>query len=446
MFNTVQEYVRKCATCARTKASNQQPIGVLQPLPLPDHCWEQVSHDLITGLPKTPRGHDAIVTFVDRLSKRVIFVPTTSNIDAAGYADLFFTHVFRHFGLPKALISDWDPRFTSHFWKALFARLGTNLKMSTSHHPQTDGQTERANRTIEDMLRAFVSPYQQNWDEYLIAAEFAYNNTVQASTGFTPFYLNNGRHPHTPLSLALPESLPSPKDNNPAANSLIGKFQSSLARAKDALYRAQERQRKYANQSRRDAEFKVGDHVLLSTQHLSLNVREGSTPKLCPKYIGPFPIIQVLSPVAYWLKLPASMKCHDVFHISLLKPADFFSSQFPDRVQPEPPPVRTQNNQAYYAVDYILNHKPRSARTRDQASSYLVRWAGYPIWESTYEPARNIEQDVPEEVTKYWDKIHKPSSSNTPPPSTSRSSSSPPPAPVPADQPRRSARQRHTRR
>ena len=243
MFNTVQEYVSKCATCARTKASNQQKMGVLQPLPLPDHCWEQVSHDLITGLPKTPRGHDAIVTFVDRLSKRVIFVPTTSNIDAAGYADLFFTHVFRHFGLPKALISDRDPRFTSHFWKALFARLGTNLKMSTSHHPQTDGQTERANRTIEDMLRAFVSPYQQNWDEYLIVAEFAYNNTVQASTGFTPFYLNNGRHPHTPLSLALPESLPSPKDNNPAANSLIGKFQSSLARAKDALYRAQERQR-----------------------------------------------------------------------------------------------------------------------------------------------------------------------------------------------------------
>ena len=280
---------------------------------------------MITGLPKTPRGHDAIVTFVDRLSKRVIFVPTTSNIDAVGYAGLFFTNVFRHFGLPKALISDRDPRFTSHFWKALFARLGTNLKISTSHHPQTDGQTERANRTIEDMLRAYVSPYQHHWDEYLIAAEFAYNNSVQASTEFTPFYLNNGRHPYTPLSLALPDSFPSDKDKSPAANSFIGKFQTSLARAKDALHRAQARQRSYANKSRRDAEFSVGDHVLLSTQHLSLNLHEGSTPKLCPKYIGPFQIIEVLSPVAYRLKLPASMKCHNVFHISLLKPADFFS-------------------------------------------------------------------------------------------------------------------------
>ena len=96
---------------------------------------------------------------------------------------------------------DRDPRFTSNFWKALCKRLGTNLNMSTSHHPQTDGQTERANRTIEDMLRAYVAPHQSDWDEHLIAAEFAYNNSVQASTGSTPFYLNHGRHPHTPLSL-----------------------------------------------------------------------------------------------------------------------------------------------------------------------------------------------------------------------------------------------------
>jgi len=86
-------------------------------------------------------------------------------------------------------VSDRDPRFTSNFWKALCKRLGTNLNMSTSHHPQTDGQTECANRTIEDMLRAYVAPHQSDWDEHLITAEFAYNNSVQASTGFTPFYL-----------------------------------------------------------------------------------------------------------------------------------------------------------------------------------------------------------------------------------------------------------------
>jgi len=290
MFHTVSLYVAKCATCACTKPSNKQPMGLLQPLPLPDHCWEQVSHDIITGLPKTPRGHDAIVTFVDRLSKRVIFVPSTCTIDAAGYAELFFKEIFRHFGLPKVIVSDRDPRFTSHFWRALHKRLGTNLKMSTAHHPQTDGQTERANRTVEDMLRAYTTPFQHNWDEYLVPAEFAYNNSLQASTGFTPFYLNHGRHPHTPLSLLTDHHRPTASDTNPAANDFVGRFQTNISRAKDALYRAQQRQQRYADQHRRHAEFSVGDQVLLSTKYLSLHLKEGTTPKLCPKFTGPFKI------------------------------------------------------------------------------------------------------------------------------------------------------------
>ena len=101
--------------------------------------------------------------------------------------------------------------------------------MSTAHHPQTDGQSERANRTVEDMLRAYVAPYQQDWDEHLVAAEFAYNNSIQARTGFTPFYLTQGRHPHTPLSLLVANSCPSPHDVKPAANDFHGRFHTSLS-------------------------------------------------------------------------------------------------------------------------------------------------------------------------------------------------------------------------
>ena len=171
--------------CLRNKFTNQRPLGLLQPLPLPDHCWEQASHDLVKGLPKTPRGYGTIITFVDRLSKRILLALTTSTVDAVGYGRLFFDNIFRHFGLPRVLVSDRDPRFISNFWKALCKCLSTNLNMSTSHHPQTDGQTERANRTIEDMLRAYEAPHQSDWDEHLIAAEFAYNNSVQASTDST---------------------------------------------------------------------------------------------------------------------------------------------------------------------------------------------------------------------------------------------------------------------
>ena len=165
--------------------------------------------------------------------------------------------------------------------------------------------------------------------------------------------------------------------------------------------------------------------MLLFTQHLSLYLQDGDTPKLTPGYIGPFQISEVLSLDAYRLKLPSSMRCHNVFHISLLKPANFFFAQLPDREQPKPPLVRIENNQAYGAVDSILNHKPRSARSREQATSYLIWWAGYPLWESTNGPARNIEQDVPDEVTKYWAQLHRrgsfhsPLSSSHPPRSSS---------------------------
>jgi len=280
--------------------------------------------------------------------------------------------------------------------------------MSTSHHPQTDGQTERANRTVEDMLRAYVAPYQTDWDEHLVAAEFAYNNSVQASTGFTPFYLNHGRHPHTPLSLTLASVQPSSRDNNPAATDFVGRFQSNLSRAKDALHRAQKRQQKYADQKRRDAKFSAGDMVLLSTQNLTLKMGENTTPKLCPKFIGPFKTTRVLSPVAYQLQLPNTMKCHNVFHISLLKKIEEDVSLFPGRKQlPAPPPVHVDSGQAYFIVDYIMGHEPKTAKSHEETKKYLIKWEGYPLWEATKEPARNIFKDVPLVVKDYWESSRK---------------------------------------
>src|SRR6266511_685843 len=127
---------------------------------------------------------------VDRLSKRDHFEPTVTTATAPDTAKLFFSSIFRLHGLPRAIVSDRDSKFTSRFWQELFRLLGVKLAMSTAFHPQTDGQTERANRTLEDMLRAFVNYRQTNWDECLPAAEFAYNNSLQASTGYTPFFLD----------------------------------------------------------------------------------------------------------------------------------------------------------------------------------------------------------------------------------------------------------------
>ncbi|GJP49622.1 hypothetical protein CLOM_g8808 [Closterium sp. NIES-68] len=161
---------------------------------------ESVSLDFITYLPNTRDGHTAILVFVDRLTKMVHFVTTTTDVSAEDTAKLFVAHVFRLHGLPRVLVSDRDLRFTSRFWYEVTQTLGTKLKMSSAFHPQTDGQIERTNRTLEQMLRSFIGPTQDDWDDLLPVVEFAVNNSVHESTHEKPFILNCGRHPATPAT------------------------------------------------------------------------------------------------------------------------------------------------------------------------------------------------------------------------------------------------------
>jgi hypothetical protein len=163
----VENCLLNCPVCQRNKAQSVKKAGLLQPLPISRFKSESVSMDFITQLSVTKAGHDAIVVFVDRLTKMVHFAPTTTSVSAEGVAHLFNHYVFKHHGMPSELILDSDPRFTSKFWTELARLLGTKLKMSTAFHPQTDGETERVNRVLEDYLRHYVSPTQDDWDEWL---------------------------------------------------------------------------------------------------------------------------------------------------------------------------------------------------------------------------------------------------------------------------------------
>jgi len=182
MAMDVASYVRSCPHCQQVKPTNQPPQGLLMPLPTPAYRWEQITMDFIVGLPPTPRGHDSVVVFVDQLTKMVHVAPMQSTFTARQTARVFFDTVFRLHGMPSLFISDRDTRFTSSFWTNLVQLLDTKLSMSTAFHPQTDGQTERANRTFEDMLRSYCDEDHSTWDELLTPLEFAYNNSCQAST------------------------------------------------------------------------------------------------------------------------------------------------------------------------------------------------------------------------------------------------------------------------
>ena len=191
----------------------------------------------IVGLPKTYQGFGAIYTFVDRLTKSVHLVPTTSGINAKDAANLYIQNVFRLHGLSTAIVCDRDPKFTSTFFREVFHQLGTNLLFSTGNHPQTDGQTERMKKVVEDIPCAFTNHKQDKWDRLLPFCQFAINSSYQSSTCNTAFILSYGFNLQSPSDLLVQsEQSDGIKDRNDA-----------LRIAKDAIVTAQARQQLYAD-------------------------------------------------------------------------------------------------------------------------------------------------------------------------------------------------------
>jgi transposase InsO family protein len=159
-------------------------------LEVPRRIWEHVTMDFIMDLPKSKAGHDAMLVVVDKLSKAMTLIPTNSTVSAQQVAQLFLKDLYRLHALPRKIISDSYLRFTGKFWQVLRRLVQTKLAMSSTFHPQTDGQTERGNRTLEEMIRHYVSYRQDDWCEKLAYLEFAYNNEKNKTTGQTPLLLN----------------------------------------------------------------------------------------------------------------------------------------------------------------------------------------------------------------------------------------------------------------
>jgi hypothetical protein len=195
----VAEYVALCDTCQRVKAEHQRPVGLLQPMQIPEWKWEEVGMDFIVGLPHTQKGYDSIWVIVDRLTKVAHFLPVRTTYSSARLVELYMERIVSLHGVPKKIVSDRGTQFTSHYWQKVHESLGTKLNFSTAYHPQTDGQTERINRILEDMLRACALQYGTSWDKSLPYAEFSYNNSYQKSLQMAPFEALYGRKCRTPL-------------------------------------------------------------------------------------------------------------------------------------------------------------------------------------------------------------------------------------------------------
>ena len=373
---TIARFIRNCETCQRIKPARHAPYGYLKPLEVPQRRWQSVSLDLITGLP-TSNSFDAILVVVDRLTKMAHFIPCQTTLDSVELAKLYRDYVFRLHGLPDDFVSNRGSVFTSKFTRALSRSLSIKTNFSTAFHPQTDGQTERINAILEQYLRAYVSYQQDDWNDFLSLAEFAYNNTISTTTKVTPFFANYGFHPRYEILQ---------KDTISAPLEPLRLFQENLENLENYL-RQEIRfaQDAYAEQANKDRIappiFRPGDLVWLLRRHISTT---RPSDKLDFKRLGPFSILEKISTHAYRLDLPRTMKIHPVFHVSLLEPTA--SDPLPNQVQPPPPPVIVDGEEEY-RVEEILDVK-----TTRRQPKYLVRWTGYstPTWEP-YDLIKDLE-------------------------------------------------------
>jgi hypothetical protein len=204
----VNSYIQGCHACQRKKTHRHQPVGLLQPLPIPSGPWRSMFIDAIVKLPLSG-NYDSIMDRVCRLTKVAHFLPFKEEGFTSEHLATMFNFVFRLRGIPQDIASDRGPIVTSKFWREFCTGLGIKLNFSTAYHSQSDGQTEKVNQRLEQYLRIFTNYQQDDWSHMLYKAEFTYDNYAHTSTKMTPFYANYGYHPLDPSTPILPTGNPS---------------------------------------------------------------------------------------------------------------------------------------------------------------------------------------------------------------------------------------------
>jgi transposase InsO family protein len=374
----VQDFVRACATCQRNKSEHLHPAGLLLPLPVPTAVWSDIGMDFIEALPRVG-GKSVILTVVDRLSKYCHFIALAHPYTAETVAQVFFSEIVRLHGIPQSIVSDRGPVFTSAFWAELLRLSGVKLHMTTAFHPQSDGQTEAANKVIVMYLRCMTGDRPRQWLRWLPWAEYIYNTAFQTALKTTPFAIVYGRDPPTIRSYEPGETRVAAVAKSMAERAEL------LADARARLEQAQDVYRRYYNKHHREIHHSVGDWVWLRLRHRTPASLQGvSKGKLRPRYYGPYQITSIINQVAYRLALPAGARLHDVFHVGLLK--KFIGT--PPSAPPALPPT-------HHGATQPMPERASRARLARGVRQVLIHCQGEPASSATWEDLENFQSRYP---------------------------------------------------
>lgn len=299
-------------------------------IPVPDGAWEIVSLDFIEGLPLSGK-YNCILVVIDSFSKYGHFIPLRYPFTAAVVAEAFMDNVYKLHSMPLSIISDRDRIFTSQFWTELFKLSDTQLRMSTSYHPQTDGQTERVNQSVECFLRCFIHAHPARWAKWLHLCEFWYNTNWHSALGKTPFEVVYG---HQPRHFGI---VPTDAIASPDLEQWLANWSVLLSSVQQHLVRAKQRMKQQADKNRSERSFLVGDKVFLKIQpYVQSSLATRVNQKLSFKYYGPYQVLERVGSLAYRLSLPEESKIHPVIHVSQLnkereymRPPSIFSLPLP---------------------------------------------------------------------------------------------------------------------
>jgi len=394
MATQAEQYVLTCDACQRNKHSKQLKPGLLMPLPLPEEPCLHWTTDAVTGLPKSKRGYDAIQVYVDRLTKLKRFALAHTSDGAVQLASNTLRTIIGPHGMPKSMVSDRDPRITAKFWRELSRLLGSEVYLSTAHHPQSDGQSEREIQTVITALRHYVNAMGNDWDDFLPQIELALNSKQQASTGAAPFTLVYGSEARLPIDCVLDDVRPA---KVPAAGERAERMKKALDLARSRAELAQARQKQAADRHRRLLLLKPGDQVLLATDGLRL--RSG-THKLTGRFVGPFTVTGNVNNNAVTLELPPLLGAlHSTFNISRLKVYRDGRSLFPTRPQQlqQPPAVEHDSNGvARYEVESLMAQRGKGKRCE-----LLVRWKGYGAEDDQWKLRSELMRETPAAVAAF---------------------------------------------